>query len=324
MKRFSLVLLFSVVMSFLVAGCSFAAEPALDASGNQIEVTFVPPALESPFYMQCINAATPYAEKWGWKLTVMAPDDTKDYNGQVEICEDLIQRGVDGLIICSLDVNAIVTAIISANKAGVPVVLFNTTTDSPGGEVFAYSGYDQRAAGRAMADWIAKQTNGKCVVGVIEGELGLHSNERKGGFLDRVAEAYPDIKISATQSAYWSRQQAMDIAINMYQADPSINVFFACNDDMALGAVQGMKQLGVEGIITVGLDANQNALESIKKGELTGSCFVGAPQQGENAILAMKDALDGKPTASLADAAKKIYAPVFVIDASTVDQYLGK
>jgi ribose transport system substrate-binding protein len=323
MRRFSSMLLVAAML-FLTAGCAFAADPALDASGNQIEVAFVPPALESPFYQQCIDAARPYAEKWGWKLTVMAPDNTEDYNGQVEICEDLIQRGVDGLIICSLDVNSIVSAIISANKAGVPVVLFNTTTDSPGGEVYAYSGYDQRQAGATMGDWIAKQTDGKCVVGVIEGLPGLHSNERKGGFLDRVAEAYPDIKISASQSAGWSRQNAMDISINMYQADPSINVFFACNDDMALGAVQGMKQLGVDGIITVGLDANPNALESIKNGGLTGSCFVGAPQQGENAILAMKDALDGKPTASIADAEKKIYAPVLVIDASTVDQYLKK
>jgi ribose transport system substrate-binding protein len=113
MKRFSMMLI-AVVTLLMAASFAFAAEPALDASGNQIEVTFVPPALESPFYMQCINAATPYAEKWGWKLTVMAPDDTKDYNGQVEICEDLIQRGVDGLIICSLDVTAFVTAILSA------------------------------------------------------------------------------------------------------------------------------------------------------------------------------------------------------------------
>jgi ABC-type sugar transport system substrate-binding protein len=318
--------LFSVFLALTVAlvlgGSAFAAAPALDASGNQIEVAFVPPALESPFYQQCIDAAKPYADQWGWKLTVLAPDNTEDYNGQVKICEDLIQRGVDGLIICSLDVNAIVSGIITANKAGVPVVLFNTTTDSPGGEIYAYSGYDQRVAGATMADWIAKQTGGKCTVGIIEGLLGLHSNERKGGFLDRVNEAYPNFKISASQSAGWSRQNAMDIAINMYQADPTINVFFACNDDMALGAVQGMKQLGIEGIITVGLDANENALQSVKNGGLTGSCYVGAPEQGENAILAMKDALDGKPSASLADSNKKIFAPVFVIDATTVDKYL--
>lgn len=320
MKRISVktpvIVLIVMLLIVCTAGGVFAG-PGRDATGNQLELALVPPAMVSPFYAAVISGARPEAEKLGYKLTVLSTERDDDAAGQVKIVEDLVQRGVAGIAICAHDDKAIVSAVIKANQAGIPIVIFNSLTDLPGGDVYAYVGYDQRKGGANIADWVNKMTGGNANVAILEGLPGFHSTERAGGFLDQIKQ-YPGIRVVATQPADWAREKGMNVAANMLQANGSINVFYGLNDEMSLGAGQAIKQMGLTEIVTVGIDGNPNAMEAVNNGDQTATLYVNPAGIGKGAIDMLDAALKKQP----APADKRLPVDTIVVDKSLVDQYL--
>jgi ribose transport system substrate-binding protein len=304
------------VMLLAICATVFAG-PGGEAKGKQLELALVPPAMVSPFYAAVISGAKPEAEKLGYKLTVLSTERDDDAAGQVKIVEDLVQRGVAGIAICAHDDKAIVSAVIKANQAGIPIVIFNSLTDLPGGDVYAYVGYDQRKGGANIADWVNKVTGGNANVAILEGLPGFHSTERAGGFLDQIKK-YPGIKVAATQPADWAREKGMNVAANMLQANGSINVFYGLNDEMSLGAGQAIKQMGLKGIVTIGIDGNPNAMEAVNNGDQTATLYVNPAGIGKGAIDMLDAALKKQP----APAGKRLPVDTIVVDKSLVDQYL--
>ena len=278
---------------------------------------FLPPAMTSPFYASCIEGATPVAEALGYELVIMAPESEDDYATQTSMMEDFITQGVAGIAVCGINLDALIPAIKKANEAGVPVVMFNTITELEGADVYAYSGYNQYNGGAKIADWVNEKTGGEAVVAIIEGLPSDYTTQRMGGFVDRCAEAYPDITVVASQPGDWVREKGMNAAMDMIQAHPEINVIYGLSDEMALGAVQACKQLNRDDIICVGLDGNPNAFESVKAGELTATLDCGPVAIGANAIKALAEAIDG-----VARDEKVIEAETTVVDASIVDNFI--
>lgn len=281
------------------------------------EIAFIPPAMESPFYAATIVGAKPMAEKLGYKLLVLSPEKPDDYAGQVKIVEDMVQKGVKAIAICAHDDKAIVAAVEKANAANIPIVMFNTLTDLPGGKVYAYSGYDQASGAAKIAEWVNKVKNGKANVAILQGLPGFHATERTRGFVDKAKE-FPGITIVGMQPADWAREKGMNVAQNMLQSNPEIDVFYGENDESALGAAQACKQMGKNNILTVGIDGNPNAMEAIKKGELSATLYVNPVGIGAKAIELLHDAINGKPAPSN----NKVAVETVVVDSTTVDQYL--
>jgi ribose transport system substrate-binding protein len=281
------------------------------------EIGFLPPAMTSPFYASCIEGATPVATASGYELLVMAPPSEDDYATQMSMMEDMITRGVKGIAVCGINLDALIPGIKKANEAGIPVVMFNTITELEGVEVYAYSGYNQYNGGGKIADWVNEKTGGTAKVAIIEGLPSDYTTQRMGGFVDRCKEVYPNIEVVATQPGDWVREKGMNAAMDMLQAHPDINVIYGLSDEMALGAVQAIKQLGRDDIIVVGLDGNPNAFESVKAGELTATLDCGPVAIGANAILAIVEALENVPREE-----KVIEAETTVVDISLVDDFI--
>ena len=305
MKKFVSLILVVLLMSSLCVGALAA------------EIGFLPPAMTSPFYAACIKGATPIAETFGHELLIMAPPSEDDYATQMSMMEDMIQRGVAGIAVCGINLEALIPGIKKANEAGIPVVMFNTITELEGVDVYAYSGYNQYNGGGKIADWVNEVTDGTAKVAIIEGLPSDYTTQRMGGFIDRAKEAYPGIEVVASQPGDWVREKGMNAAMDMLQAHPDINVIYGLSDEMALGAVQACKQLGRDDIICVGLDGNPNAFESVKAGELTATLDCGPVAIGANAIMAIVEAMDGKVPED-----KVIEAQTTVVYAEIVDEYM--
>ena len=258
------------------------------------------------------------AEANGYELLVMAPPSEDDYATQMSMMEDMITRGVSAICVCGINLDALIPGIKKANEADIPVVMFNTITEIEGADVYAYSGYNQYNGGAKIADWVNEQTGGEAKVAIIEGLPSDYTTQRMGGFVDRVAEAYPNIEVVASQPGDWVRETGMNAAMDMLQAHPEITVIYGLSDEMALGAVQACKQNGREDIIVVGLDGNPNAFESVKAGELTATLDCGPVAIGANAVLAAVDAINGVEREE-----KVIEAETTVVDITLVDEYLS-
>ena len=114
-----LALMLALCMVFLMAACAGTTKtdsttaPADNAETNtesteKKTIAFLPPAMISPYYASCINGAKPQAEALGYELLVSAPDSESDYASQVQLVEDMIARGVDGIIICAINTDEVV------------------------------------------------------------------------------------------------------------------------------------------------------------------------------------------------------------------------
>ena len=96
--------------------------------------------MTSPFYASCIEGATPVAEANGYDLLVMSPPTEDDYATQMSMMEDMITRGVAGIAVCGINLDALIPGIQKANEAGIPVVMFNTITELEGADDLYYKG----------------------------------------------------------------------------------------------------------------------------------------------------------------------------------------
>ncbi len=296
-------------------GSEPAAEVEKSVGG---EIALVPPGMTSPYYDALVKGARPVAEKMGYKLTVLSPEKESDAAGQVKIVEDLITKKVKAIGLCSINDDSIVSAVKKANEAGIPVIFFNSSLkELSAGEIYCYIGFEEVPGAKNMAEYVSNVKNGQANVAIIEGLPSTYTTARKGGFSEKAAE-YPGFKIVDSQTGEWEREKAMNVATNMLQAHPEIDVFFACSDEMGLGASKACQAAGRSDIVIVSVDGNPNALEAIMKDEMTATLGVNPKLTGEITIQEMDNAIKGIPAAS-----KIIKIDTVVIDKSNAEQYMN-
>jgi ribose transport system substrate-binding protein len=227
----------------------------------------------------------------------------------------MVEKKVDGIAMCAINIEAVGAAVKKANAAKIPVVVFNSLIDLPSGEAFAYVGYDQRAGGAKVADYVNKAKGGKAKVAIIEGLPSTFTTDRKGGFVDQIKK-YPGIQVVASQPGDWEREKSMNVAQNILQANPDVDVFYGLSDEMALGAAQACKAAGKKGVVIIGIDGNPNAIEAVAKGDITGTLGVNPDLIGAKAIETLDKAIKGQPSP------KKVVTDTVIIDKSNYKQFM--
>jgi ribose transport system substrate-binding protein len=240
-------------------------------------VALVLKTLNSPFFIDMQRGAVEAARKNGIDLVVQAAEREVDVDKQMQIIENLIQTGVKALVITPSGSKEIVPAIVKANQAGIPVIILDTRVDpkaaSEGGiKIESFVGSDNYEGGRVAGQQLVEVTGGKAHVGILEGIPGHETGDsRLRGFHDAV-KGSPGVKVVASQTANWERDQGFTVFQNMLQAHPDIDAVFACNDMMALGAIEAIAAAGKTGKIKViGFDAVDDARKAIEAGTMVAS-----------------------------------------------------
>jgi ribose transport system substrate-binding protein len=253
-------------------------------------VAFVLKTLNSPFFIDMQRGAVLAAKKNGIDLVVQAAEREVDVDKQMQIIENLIQTGVKALCITPSGSKEIVPAIAKANQAGIPVVIVDTRVDpkaasEAGIKIESFVGSDNYEGGRVAGQHLVELTGGKAHVGLLEGIPGHETGDsRLRGFHDAV-KGSPGVKVVASQTANWERDQGFTVFQNMLQAHPDIDTVFACNDMMALGAIEAIAAAGKTGKIRViGFDAVDDARKAIENGTMVASVAQFPSEMGRIAV----------------------------------------
>jgi ribose transport system substrate-binding protein len=223
---------------------------------------------------------------------VQAPEREIDVEKQMQIVENLIQRRVTVLAIVPSGSREVVPAIVKANRANIPVVTVDTRVDTAtlrqaGGRIATFIGSDNIDGGRVAGEFVAERSGGKGNVAVLEGIPGHETGDsRLRGFREALAK-YPGMKIVASQTANWERDQAFNVMQNILQSNADIRAVFACNDVMALGAVEAIAAAGrTKDIVVVGFDAQDDARTAISEGRMSGTVAQSPREMGRLAVIA--------------------------------------
>lgn len=288
-KIFSL----AAAATLFLAGCGAAtlegentaeSGPVEEREASELVVGVSISTLNNPFFVSLDEGISDLASENGTEVkSVDAQNDTAKQTNDVD---DLIQQGVDILLINPVDSSAITPAVESANAAGIPVITIDRSSD--GGEVVTLVASDNTEGGEMAAEYIM-EISGKDVVTVqLEGVPGASATRERGKGFMNIAEDSLDVVDS--QTANFDRAEGLTVMENMLQANPEIKAVFAQNDEMALGAIEAIQAAGLtDSIQVVGFDGTEDGIKAVEEGKLSATV---AQQPGEMGRLAMQAAYD--------------------------------
>jgi len=204
---------------------------------------------------------------------------------QTSLMDTLISKGASVIFLQPIDSVALGPSIAKAKRAGIAVITLNIDATEPHAahvEMNHYYGAMDiaKAMGAAMG--------GKGKVAILNAPPGIIiRDQRTNGFVEGLKKYHPQIEVVADQPADWDRKKAQDVLHTIMAAHPDLGGVYGVNDSMALGAVDVAKEKGLTGkLVIFGNDGEVAALESIEKGELTGTQYNDCYQQGRLAAAA--------------------------------------
>ena len=256
-KIFSVGLMLMMLMTSFI-GCG---------RDNRPKIGMVLSTLNNPFFVNMKDGAEKEAEKLGYDLVVL--DSQNDPAKERANVEDLVQLGVVALLINPTDSDAVVKTVEVANKSNIPVITLDRQAN--GGKITSHIASDNIKGGEMAANYVLdkfKDEKGPINVVEIQGIPGASATRDRGEGFHNVMDKDKKFNFVSIQAADFDRQKGLQVMENIIQANPNIQVVFAHNDEMALGAVKAIKASGINALV-IGFDGNDDAKDSIDGNEMT-------------------------------------------------------
>lgn len=256
-KIFSVGLILMMLMTSFM-GCT---------KDNKPKIGMIVSTLNNPFFVNMKEGAEKEAEKLGYDLVVL--DSQNDPAKERANVEDLIQLGVVALLINPTDSDAVVKTVEVANKSNIPVITLDRQAN--GGKITSHIASDNVKGGEMAAEYVLdkfKDEKGPINVVEIQGIPGASATRDRGEGFHNIMDKNDNFNFVSIQAADFDRQKGLQVMENIIQANPNIQVVFAHNDEMALGAVKAIKASGINAMV-IGFDGNDDAKDSVDANEMT-------------------------------------------------------
>ncbi|WP_300262384.1 ribose ABC transporter substrate-binding protein RbsB [Clostridium sp.] len=256
-KIFSVGLMLMMLMTSFM-GCT---------KNNKPKIGMVLSTLNNPFFVNMKDGAEKEAEKLGYDLVVL--DSQNDPAKERANVEDLVQLGVIALLINPTDSDAVVKTVEVANESNIPVITLDRQAN--GGKITCHIASDNIKGGEMAAEYVLdkfKDEKGPINVVEIQGIPGASATRDRGEGFHNIMDKNNKFNFVSIQAADFDRQKGLQVMENIIQANPNIQVVFAHNDEMALGAVKAIKASGINALV-IGFDGNDDAKDSIDIDEMS-------------------------------------------------------
>lgn len=248
--------------------------------------------LQADFFNQIKQSVEAEGKAKG--ITIITVDAKGDAATQVSQIQDLLTRGIKGLIYIPAGATAAGVPVKAAKAAGIPVVNVDRNAPDAPGDTFIAT--DSVSAARTLGEFVAKQTGGKGSVAIIQGQIGTTPEmDRDKGFNEALAKN-PGLKVVGKQASKgWAQDEGFAIAQDMLQRFPDITVFFGRADALALGAAQAVKVANVgRKVMIVGFDGDTAGLKAVRDGTLDATMTQRTQAMGRLALQSALDLIGGK------------------------------
>jgi len=292
MKKF-LALILCLVMAVSMTGCVRIVIDG-EESSNQVSangtIGLSVSTQNNPFFVSLVEGAKKQAAALGVQITVADAGD--DAAKQTSDIEDLVSSGISVLIVNPVDSDAVTGAVEAAKAKGVKVISVDRAVN--GVEIDCQIASDNVLGAELATQYIVDTLGEGAVVAELEGVTGASAAiDRSKGF-HNVADA--KLNVVASQTANFARAEGMSVMENMLQAHGDIQGVFAANDEMALGAMEAITGAGKD-VVVVGFDATDDAIASIKAGQMAATIAQQPALIGSTAVTNALKLINGEEIA---------------------------
>lgn len=283
-----ILVLLSLVMALLMA---FGATTL--ATEEPVKVGISVMTHNNPFFLAEIEGfQEKAAEIWGDNIEIFTPDPALDVTKQIEQCEDLVNRGVQALLIDAIDVDAVQPAVDAAKAAGIPVIAIDTAIPDLKADLLTEIYSDNTKAGRIAAQELIDAIGGSGEIAILNHPEVACVRERTDGLAEVMAE-YPEVEVVADVASHGNVTESQQVMETFIQSHPNLKGVFAINDPTAQGAIAAIKAAGLD-IKVVAVDGSQSAIDMIKDDELVCTAAQDPKAIGAKAAEVVKAYLDGE------------------------------
>ncbi|WP_206484440.1 ABC transporter substrate-binding protein [Thalassotalea sp. G2M2-11] len=227
-------------------------------------------------------------------------DAQQKQENQIKAVRSFIAQGVDGIVIAPVVETGWKPVLKEAKRARIPVVIVDRNVNVKNKKLFLTRiASDFSEEGRKIARWLVKATNEKCAIAELQGTVGATAAiDRAKGFNEVIAN-YPDVKIVRSQTGEFTRtkgKEVMESFLKAEQGGKSLCAVWAHNDEMALGAIQAIKEAGLKpakDILVVSVDGVPDYFKAMADGEANATVEL-SPHLGAPAFDAIEAYLKGE------------------------------
>ena len=254
--------LLPVMLALLLAGC--AAIPQ-DAPTSRYKVALIAKSTGLEFWNAVFTGAQAAATEYNIELTVTAPDDEEDFEGQNALIENAVEEGAKAIIFSAIDYEANAAAIDAAAQAGVVIINIDSQVNSD--HVSAYIGVDNYGAGRMAAQSALDGVSGQLRVGLVNYEVnGANGRDRAAGACDAFQES-GRAEVIATVQTHPNSEDARRDVLEMLREHPEINVLVALSEPIGVGTTRAVHQMQrADDLWLVAFDSNGETVDALQNG----------------------------------------------------------
>lgn len=276
----------------LVSGCSGMSVFADEAGSDGPTIQMIVMSINSEYWLNVQAGANAELEKSGGELIYTGPSIDGDIQGQVDLMDNAISSGVDGIILIPVDSDGLVPSVEKAEDTGIPVVVVDGPVNT--NKVTSYIATDNEAGGKLAMDTLAELMNkdGKAVI--VNALAGIPSNDNRGLGAENEAAEYPNIKLleslrGADQAA------ALQNTENILTANPDLAGIFAAYDRGAIGAAQALINAGLDQQVkVVAFDAAADEISYLENGVIDALIVQQPYEMGRLAVEYINKVLTGE------------------------------
>ena len=298
-RRFMLLtalLIMAVVVS--ACGAQQAAAPAADAKPY---IPIISKGFQHQFWQAVRSGAEKAATDFNVEITFEGPENESQVDKQIEMLQTAIDKKPAAICFAALDSKAAIPLLEKAKAANIPVIGFDSGVDSDIPVTTAAT--DNLAAAAMAADKMAEAIGGSGEVGVVVHDQTSRTGiDRRDGFVNQMKAKYPNITIVDIQYGGGDQLKSTDLAKAMIQAHPNIKGFFGANEGSAIGVLNAVKELGMEGkIAVIGYDSGKAQIDAVSSGVMTGSITQDPIGIGYKCVEAAVKAIKGEQLPKMID-----------------------
>ncbi|MEU8271396.1 ABC transporter substrate-binding protein [Sphaerisporangium sp. NPDC049002] len=266
-------LLLAAALAATLAGCGSGGGASGGSDDGKITMGFAQVGAESGWRTANTKSVQESAKAAG--IDLKFSDAQQKQENQIKAIRSYIQQKVDVIAFSPVVESGWDTVLKEAKDAKIPVILTDRAVDSTDTSLYkTFLGSDFIEEGKKAGQWLVDQyKDGKDPVNIVElqGTTGsAPANDRKAGF-GQVIAADPKFKIIASQTGDFTRAKGKEVMDAFLKSNPKIDVLFAHNDDMGLGAIEAIEGAGkVPGkdIKIITIDAVHDGMQALADGKI--------------------------------------------------------
>lgn len=294
MKRISFTL---IVLLMFLSACTSSAPAGPDAEdpapsatavtglSEPYTIALVMKTLTNPFFIEMEKGARMAEKELGISLIVKTAAQETSIEQQIQIVDQLIETGVDAIVIAPGDSIELIPVLKRAQDAGIIVVNIDNQLNPAVSKKYGlvnvpFISVDNEQGAYLSAKYLSQTVQKPTEAVILEGiRSAENANMRLKGAV-RAFRENQNVILVTTETANWKIDEGYTVAKSLFEAHPDIGLIFCANDMMALGAIKYLEESGRDDVRVAAFDALSEAKQAIQAGKLVATVDQQAARQG--------------------------------------------